>query len=77
MCKSNRRLCCIDALCTSGVPIVSETGRDGGYSMLVKQYGGIIESGPRVFPIHPTYYAVYFLDSCGNRYEMVHRLDDE
>lgn len=24
---------CIDALCTSGVPIVSETGRDGGYSI--------------------------------------------
>lgn len=26
---------CIDALCASGVPIVAETGRDGGYSIPV------------------------------------------
>ncbi|ATY85795.1 hypothetical protein CVV65_13375 [Kyrpidia spormannii] len=42
---------------------------------LVKQYGGTIISGPRLFPISPTYYAVYFQDPCGNKYEMVHRLD--
>jgi len=42
---------------------------------LVKQYGGMIDSGPRLFPISPTYYAVYFQDPCGNKFEMVHRLN--
>ncbi|MUT68589.1 VOC family protein [Paenibacillus sp. NEAU-GSW1] len=42
---------------------------------LVKQAGGTINDGPRLFPISPTYYAVYFEDPCGNKYEMVHRLN--
>lgn len=42
---------------------------------LVKQYGGTIDDGPRLFPISPTYYAVYFRDPCGNPYELVHRLN--
>ncbi|MBY6272059.1 MAG: hypothetical protein CW346_07595 [Bacillaceae bacterium] len=42
---------------------------------LVVRYGGVINSGPRLFPISPTYYAVYFEDPCGNKYEMVHRLN--
>ncbi|KZM54653.1 VOC family protein [Aeribacillus sp. FSL K6-1121] len=42
---------------------------------LVVRYGGTIDSGPWQFPISPTYYAVYFQDPCGNKYEMVHRLN--
>lgn len=42
---------------------------------LVEQAGGIITSGPQLFPISPTYYAVYFEDPCGNPYEIVHRLN--
>lgn len=42
---------------------------------LVRQHGGTIDDGPRLFPISPTYYAVYFRDPCGNKYEMVHRLN--
>ncbi|MBG9567371.1 VOC family protein [Brevibacillus agri] len=42
---------------------------------LVEQSGGTIHSGPQFFPISPTYYAVYFQDPCGNRYEIVHRLN--
>ncbi len=42
---------------------------------LVEQAGGTITSGPQLFPISPTYYAVYFEDPCGNPYEIVHRLN--
>lgn len=42
---------------------------------LVRRCGGKIDDGPRLFPISPTYYAVYFRDPCGNKYEMVHRLN--
>ncbi|RIX46529.1 hypothetical protein D3P08_25910 [Paenibacillus nanensis] len=42
---------------------------------IVKQIGGKINDGPRLFPISPTYYAVYFEDPCGNKYEMLHRLN--
>ncbi|CCQ95027.1 conserved hypothetical protein [[Clostridium] ultunense Esp] len=42
---------------------------------LVEQSGGTITSGPQLFPISPTYYAVYFEDPCGNAYELVHRLN--
>lgn len=42
---------------------------------IVKQIGGTINDGPRLFPISPTYYAVYFEDPCGNKYEMLHRLN--
>jgi len=34
-----------------------------------------IEDGPRLFPISPTHYAVFFRDPCGNRFEMLHRLN--
>jgi catechol 2,3-dioxygenase-like lactoylglutathione lyase family enzyme len=42
---------------------------------LVRLHGGTIEDGPRLFPISPTYYAVYFQDPSGNRFEMLHRLN--
>lgn len=42
---------------------------------IVVQNGGTINDGPRLFPISPTYYAVYFEDPCGNNYEMLHRLN--
>lgn len=42
---------------------------------IVVQNGGTINDGPRLFPISPTYYAVYFEDPCGNKYEMLHRLN--
>ncbi len=42
---------------------------------LVEESGGTIISGPQLFPISPTYYAVYFADPCGNQFEIVHRLN--
>ncbi|MFP4974402.1 VOC family protein [Paenibacillus sp. CN-4] len=42
---------------------------------VVKESGGVINDGPRLFPISPTYYAVYFEDPCGNKYELVNRLN--
>ncbi len=42
---------------------------------LVQEFGGKINDGPRQFPISKSYYAVYFEDPCGNKYEFVHRLD--
>jgi predicted enzyme related to lactoylglutathione lyase len=42
---------------------------------LVAESGGKIVDGPRLFPISPTYYAVYFEDPSGNAYEIVHRLN--
>lgn len=42
---------------------------------LVEQTGGKLTSGPRLFPISPTYYAAYFEDPCGNAYEITHRLN--
>lgn len=42
---------------------------------LVRTCGGTIDDGPKLFPISPTYYAVYFRDPCGNQYELVHRLN--
>jgi predicted enzyme related to lactoylglutathione lyase len=45
------------------------------FALLVKENGGIILDGPRQFPISPSYYAVYFQDPGGNRFEMVHRID--
>jgi catechol 2,3-dioxygenase-like lactoylglutathione lyase family enzyme len=41
----------------------------------IQKIGGKILDGPRLFPISPTYYAVYFQDPCGNKYEIVHRLN--
>jgi catechol 2,3-dioxygenase-like lactoylglutathione lyase family enzyme len=40
---------------------------------LVADAGGIITSGPALMPISPDYYAVFFEDPVGNKYEMVHR----
>lgn len=42
---------------------------------LVHESGGKISDGPRAFPISASYYAVYFEDPCGNKYEFLHRLD--
>lgn len=44
-------------------------------AQLVQSAGGKINDGPRLFPISPTYYAVYFEDPFGNKYEYVHRLN--
>ncbi|MBC7922589.1 MAG: VOC family protein [Ferruginibacter sp.] len=41
---------------------------------LVKEAGGKINAGPKLFPISPTYYSVYFEDPCGNAYEFLHRM---
>lgn len=40
---------------------------------LVATHGGTLTDGPRLFPISPTYYSVYFQDPCGNKYEFLHR----
>jgi len=45
------------------------------FAKLVRESGGKILDGPRLFPISPSYYSVYFEDPCGNRYEFLHRLD--
>ncbi|MBB6635754.1 VOC family protein [Cohnella thailandensis] len=42
---------------------------------LIVEIGGAVNDGPRLFPISPTYYAVYFEDPCGNKYELLHRLN--
>ncbi len=43
---------------------------------LVGQAGATIESGPRDCPEYwPTYYAVFFEDTCGNKLEVYHLLD--
>ncbi len=42
---------------------------------LVTAAGGTITAGPQAFPISPTYYAVYFSDPCGNRYEITYRVN--
>jgi len=44
-------------------------------AQVVREAGGTINDGPRQFPISPSYYAVYFEDPCGNKYELVHRVD--
>ncbi|KPV56232.1 hypothetical protein QJ48_28860 [Paenibacillus sp. A3] len=44
-------------------------------AQLVQESGGTVTAGPKLFPISPTYYAVYFEDPCGNAYEIVHRLN--
>ncbi|HAM80255.1 VOC family protein [Ornithinibacillus bavariensis] len=44
-------------------------------AQIVQMAGGKITSGPKLFPMSPTYYAFYFEDPCGNQYEIVHRLN--
>ena len=44
-------------------------------AQLIRDSGGRISDGPRLFPISASYYAVYFEDPCGNRYEYLHRLE--
>jgi catechol 2,3-dioxygenase-like lactoylglutathione lyase family enzyme len=44
-------------------------------AQLVQSIGGKIIDGPRLFPISQSYYAVFFEDPCGNKYELIHRLD--
>lgn len=45
------------------------------FARLVGESGGKILDGPRQFPISPSYYAVYFADPCGNRFEYMYRVD--
>ena len=43
---------------------------------LIREAGGVIESGPRACPEYSsTYYAVFFLDPSGNPLEVYHRTD--
>ncbi len=43
---------------------------------VLKEAGARITSGPQLFPEYSsTYYAIYFEDPCGNRFEVVHRTD--
>jgi catechol 2,3-dioxygenase-like lactoylglutathione lyase family enzyme len=41
---------------------------------IVSSAGGREISGPKRMPYGPDYYAVYFCDPCGNRFEVYHRL---
>jgi predicted enzyme related to lactoylglutathione lyase len=41
---------------------------------LVEGAGGQEISGPKPMPYGPDYYALYFADPCGNRFEVYHRL---
>ena len=41
---------------------------------VVQAAGGRDISGPNVMPYGPDYYAVYFADPSGNRFEIYHRL---
>jgi catechol 2,3-dioxygenase-like lactoylglutathione lyase family enzyme len=41
---------------------------------VVEHAGGRDLSGPKEMPYGPDYYAVYFADPCGNRFEVYHRL---
>jgi predicted enzyme related to lactoylglutathione lyase len=45
------------------------------FAEVIRQAGGQIEDGPRAFPISPSYYAVFFLDPEGNRFEMMYRIN--
>jgi catechol 2,3-dioxygenase-like lactoylglutathione lyase family enzyme len=42
---------------------------------VAKDAGARDLSGPQEMPYGPDYYAVYFTDPCGNRFEVYHRLD--
>lgn len=42
---------------------------------LIAEAGGTLTDGPRSFPISPSYYAVYFNDPCGNKYEITYRIN--
>jgi catechol 2,3-dioxygenase-like lactoylglutathione lyase family enzyme len=42
---------------------------------LVAQAGGTELSGPKEMPYGPDYFAVYFADPSGNRFEVYHRTD--
>jgi catechol 2,3-dioxygenase-like lactoylglutathione lyase family enzyme len=41
---------------------------------ILEQAGARDVSGPKQMPYGPDYYAVYFSDPCGNRFEIYHRL---
>jgi predicted enzyme related to lactoylglutathione lyase len=45
------------------------------FARLVMENGGKILDGPRLFPISPSYYAFYFEDPCGNKFEFMHRIN--
>lgn len=45
------------------------------FAKIVLQAGGLIEDGPRSFPISPSYYAVFFQDPEGNRFEIMYRIN--
>jgi catechol 2,3-dioxygenase-like lactoylglutathione lyase family enzyme len=40
---------------------------------VARDAGALELSGPKEMPYGPGYYAVYFADPCGNRYEVYHR----
>jgi len=42
---------------------------------LVEESGGTITSAPQKFPISPSYYAFFFEDPSGNRFEVTYRID--
>ena len=44
---------------------------------LVQESGGRITGRPGRFTFSAGYYAVFFEDPCGNKYEIMHRLDQE
>jgi catechol 2,3-dioxygenase-like lactoylglutathione lyase family enzyme len=52
----------------------ADAGEVDQIAALVASAGGREISGPKPMPYGPDYYAVYFADPCGNRFEVYHRL---
>ncbi|MHB0879065.1 MAG: VOC family protein [Anaerolineae bacterium] len=42
---------------------------------IVRDGGGTVTAGPGRFPISPSYYAVFFEDPFGNRFEITYRVN--
>ena len=52
---------------------VAEPAEVDRVAAVVEAAGGLNVSGPKSMPYGPDYYAVYFSDPCGNRFEVYFR----
>jgi catechol 2,3-dioxygenase-like lactoylglutathione lyase family enzyme len=52
---------------------VAGDGEVDRIAAVAREAGALELSGPRTMPYGPGYYAVYFADPSGNRYEVYHR----
>jgi predicted enzyme related to lactoylglutathione lyase len=52
----------------------TDTAEVDRIASVVASAGGREISGPKSMPYGPDYYAVFFCDPCGNRFEVYHRL---